>query len=148
MLSEYPVQTDEAFAGLKGELQWPIPGRLMHDFGQPRAPKINWQGLVILAKAGTRVRAIARGRVSYADWLPGMGLLVIVDHGGGYMSLYGYNQAVTRSIGDWVGPGDTVALVGDTGGQAQPSLYFEIRASGKPTNPHRWFKSTLPAPKP
>ncbi|MEM7284292.1 MAG: peptidoglycan DD-metalloendopeptidase family protein [Pseudomonadota bacterium] len=147
LLSEYPVQTEEAFAGLKGALQWPLPGQLIHDFGQPRAPKMRWQGLVIGATEGSRVRSIARGRVSYADWLPGMGQLVIVDHGGGYMSLYGYNQLLTRAVGDWVAPGDTIALVGDTGGQIQSSLYFEIRAGGQPQNPHTWFKSSLPAPK-
>ena len=143
LLAEYPVQTEEAFAGFRGRLQWPLPGKLLHDFGQPRAARIPWRGVVIGAPMGTPVRAIARGRVSYADWLPGMGLLLILDHGGGFMSLYGYNQTLSRSLGDWVGPGDILARVGDTGGQFQPTLYFEIRQSGKPLNPHKWFKSGI-----
>lgn len=146
LLADYPEQTEEAFQVLKGQLQWPVPGRILHDFGQTRAPKIQWRGVVIAADNGTAVRAIARGRVTYADWLPGLGLLLILDHGQGYMSLYGYNQGLAKSLGDWVSPGDTVAWVGDTGGQIQTSLYFEIRRSGKPENPHNWFKSARPKP--
>ena len=84
------------------------------------------------------------GRVAFADWLQGLGLLVIVDHGGGYMSLYGHNEALLKESGDWVEPGDAIAQVGDTGGQARPALYFEIRKGGRPIDPRPWFKNGAP----
>jgi septal ring factor EnvC (AmiA/AmiB activator) len=84
------------------------------------------------------VRAVYYGRVAFSDWLPGLGLLVIVDHGGGYMSLYGYNEALLREPGEWVAPGDAIAQVGDSGGQAETGLYFEIRHNGEPVDPGQW----------
>jgi len=86
------------------------------------------------------VRAVYHGRVAYADWLPGLGLLVIIDHGAGYMTLYGHNEALLREPGDWVTPGESIAQVGDTGGQARPALYFEVRYNGEPVSPHPWIR--------
>ena len=94
--------------------------------------------MVLAAPRGREVRAIYHGRVAFADWLAGMGLLVIVDHGEGYMTLYGYNETTLKSAGDWVAPGDVIATVGDSGGQAEPGLYFEIRQGTTPQNPRRW----------
>jgi septal ring factor EnvC (AmiA/AmiB activator) len=133
------VEGDQPFATVKGKLAWPVQGRLVGEFGQPRGGgPLKWNGVLLEAAAGTPVRAVYHGRVAYADWLPGLGLLVIVDHGGGYMSLYGHNEALLKEAGDWVQPGDTIAQVGDTGGQSRPALYFEIRYKGEPVNPHAW----------
>ena len=102
-------------------------------FGQLRAGgPLKWQGLVIGAERGTQVRAPYHGRVVYADWLPGLGLLIVLDHGGGYMSLYGHNEQVYRRVGDRVAPGDALAAVGEAAGLGQPGLYLEIR-KGKQT---------------
>jgi septal ring factor EnvC (AmiA/AmiB activator) len=139
-MAGFPVDTDEPFAKSKGKLAWPVQGRLAGDFGQPRgAGPVKWNGVLLEAAAGTPVRAIHRGRVAFADWLQGLGLLVIVDHGGGYMSLYGHNEALLKESGDWVEPGEPIAQVGDTGGQARPGLYFEIRLNGEPVNPNAWM---------
>ena len=111
----------------------------MHDFGQPRVGgKLKWNGVVLAAPRGREVRAVYHGRVAFADWLAGMGLLVIVDHGEGYMTLYGYNETTLKNTGDWVAPGDVIATVGDSGGQSQSGLYFELRRGTKPENPRRW----------
>jgi murein hydrolase activator len=140
LMAGLPIEGDQPFATLKGKLAWPVQGRVVGDFGQPRAGSVvKWNGVLLEAPAGTAVRAIYHGRVAFADWLPGLGLLVIVDHGGGYMSLYGHNEALLKDSGDWVQPGDTVAQVGDTGGQPKPALYFEIRYKGEPVNPHTWI---------
>jgi septal ring factor EnvC (AmiA/AmiB activator) len=138
--ADFPVESDEPFARLKGKLAWPVQGRIVGDYGQPRSNgPVKWSGVLLEAQAGTPVRAVAHGRVAFADWLPGLGLLVVVDHGGGYLSLYGHNQALLKESGDRVAPGDTVAQVGDTGGQARPGVYFEIRSNGEPVNPHPWM---------
>jgi septal ring factor EnvC (AmiA/AmiB activator) len=100
---------------------------------------VKWNGVLLEAAAGAPVRAIYHGRVAFADWLQGLGLLVIVDHGGGYMSLYGHNEALWKDSGDWVEPGETIAQVGDTGGRSRAGLYFEIRLNGEPVNPHPWI---------
>ena len=139
ILSDYPITSEEPFSTLKGRLTWPIAGSLVHDFGQPRASsRLKWNGVVMAAPRGREVRAIYHGRVVFADWLAGMGLLVIVDHGEGYLTLYGYNETTLKSAGDWVAPGDVIATVGDSGGQQQTSLYFEVRKGTKPLNPRRW----------
>lgn len=136
----FPVDTGQSFASLKGKLAWPVQGRIAGDFGQPRGGgPVKWTGVLLEAAAGTPVRAVYAGRVAYADWLPGLGLLVIVDHGGGYMSLYGHNEALLKESGDSVESGEPIAQVGDTGGQARPALYFEIRYRGEPVNPHPWI---------
>ena len=140
LMAGFPVATDEPFASLKGKLPWPVQGRLAGDYGQPRGNgPVRWNGVLLEAAAGTPVRAVYHGRVAFADWLQGLGLLVIVDHGGGYMSLYGHNEALLKESGDWVEPGETIAQVGDTGGQARAGLYFEIRFNGEPVNPNPWI---------
>jgi septal ring factor EnvC (AmiA/AmiB activator) len=140
LLTGFPVDNDEPFASLKGKLAWPVQGKLAGDFGQPRGSgPVKWNGVLLEAAAGTPVRAVYHGRVAFADWLQGLGLLVIVDHGGGYMSLYGHNEALLKESGDWVAPGDAIAQVGDTGGQSRAGLYFEIRFNGEPVNPHPWI---------
>ncbi len=138
ILSDYPITSEEPFSSLKGNLTWPIAGRMIHDFGQPRAGGMKWNGVVLSAPRGREVRAIYHGRVVFADWLAGMGLLVIVDHGDAYMTLYGYNESTLKSAGDWVAPGDVIATVGDSGGQQQTGLYFEVRQGAKPMNPRTW----------
>lgn len=139
-MAGFPVDSDEPFAKSKGRLGWPVQGRLAGDYGQPRgAGPVKWNGVLLEAAAGTPVRAVHRGRVAFADWLTGLGLLVIVDHGGGYMSLYGHNEALLKEPGDWVEPGEPIAQVGDTGGQARPGLYFEIRFNGEPVDPNPWL---------
>ena len=138
ILSDYPISSEQPFSELKGRLTWPVAGTLMHDFGQPRAGGIKWNGVVLAAPRGREVRAVYHGRVAFADWLAGMGLLVIVDHGDGYLTLYGYNETILKNTGDWVAPGDVIATVGDSGGQARASLYFELRRGTQPQNPRRW----------
>lgn len=139
ILADYPIGSEEPFTRHRGKLTWPVAGDLLNDFGQPRASgDLKWNGVVIGAPRGREVRAIYHGRVVFADWLAGLGLLIIVDHGEGYMSLYGHNDTLLLQSGDLVGPGDVIATVGDSGGQPKTSLYFEIREGTKPVNPHRW----------
>ena len=139
ILADYPITSEEPFTSLRGQLTWPVAGQLVHDFGQPRAGgAMNWNGVVLAAPRGREVRAVYHGRVVFADWLDGMGLLVIVDHGESFMTLYGYNETTLKSAGDWVAPGDAIATVGESGGQADSSLYFEIRQGTKPVNPRTW----------
>ena len=144
VLRDFPVEADAPFADVKGQLAWPLRGRLLRDFGQPRAQgRLKWDGVLVGAAPGTQVKAVYHGRVAYADWLTGLGLLVILEHGDGYLTLYGHNESVFKSVGEWVAPGETIAEVGDSGGQAQPALYFEIRRGRQPQNPHRWFANGL-----
>ncbi len=139
ILSDYPITSEEPFTAHRGKLTWPVAGTLIHDFGQPRVGgRIKWNGVVLAAARGREVRAVYHGRVAFADWLAGMGLLVIVDHGEGYMTLYGYNETILKNTGDWVAPGDVIATVGDSGGQPQAALYFELRRGTRPENPRRW----------
>ncbi len=141
ILSDYPISSEEPFSELKGRLTWPIAGTLLHDFGQPRAGgDLKWNGVVLAAPRGREVRAVYHGRVAFADWLAGMGLLVIVDHGEGFMTLYGYNETVLKDAGDWVAPGDVIATVGESGGQNQAGLYFELRRGTRPIDPADWVK--------
>ncbi len=129
----------QPFASRRGKLPWPVDGKVQKLYGKARQRSdLKWNGVRILAREGRTVRAIARGRVAYADWLRGYGLLLILDHGDGYMSLYGQNQSLFKEVGDWVEAGEPVAAVGRSGGQTQSALYFEIRHNGKPTNPLRW----------
>lgn len=144
LMLDFPVQGEQPFTALKGKLSWPVAGELVSDFGKLRAGEtIRWNGVVVLAERGSPVRAVARGRVTYADWLPGLGLLVILDHGGGYLSLYAHNDTINRSVGDWVRPGDVISSVGDSGGRQRPALYFEIRKGTRPENPQHWFGGPL-----
>jgi septal ring factor EnvC (AmiA/AmiB activator) len=119
----------------------PLQGRAVARFGQPRADGLlRWDGMVLAAPAGTEVRAVRPGRVVYADWLPGMGQLIVIDHGKGLMSLYGHNQELLRQAGQGVRQGEVVSRVGDSGGQGTPGLYFEVRRNGKPVNPAPFVK--------
>ena len=144
VLSDFPVTSTEAFEKLKGRLNWPVRGRLLADFGERRAGGLTWNGVLLATDRGSQVRAVHSGRVVYADWLPGMGLLTIVEHSGGYLSLYGHNEQLYRAVGDWVGAGDVIASAGDSGGRNQPELYFEIRKGATPLNPHQWIRKPLP----
>jgi septal ring factor EnvC (AmiA/AmiB activator) len=129
------------FTAAKGSMPWPISGRASHRFGKPRnAGKMRWQGVTIPAKAGTEVAAIHHGRVVYSDWLRGSGLLLIIDHGDDYMSLYAHNQSLLREVGEWVTAGTPISTVGSTGGRESNAMYFEIRHKGKPTNPAAWCR--------
>jgi murein hydrolase activator len=127
------------FQELKGRLRLPVIGELANRYGSPRADSgLSWKGLFIAAKQGQEVRAIAGGRVVFADWLRGFGNLMILDHGGGYLSLYGNNESLYRQVGDLVKMGDPVAAVGATGGNPETGLYFELRFQGKPLDPLTW----------
>lgn len=130
-------------AGLgAGDLPWPVDGEVHRRFGQQRASgRMRWQGMVIRAPMGSAVRAVAAGQVVFADWLRGFGLLAIVDHGDEHMSLYGYADALYKRLGDRVEGGETIAAVGQSGGQADVGLYFEIRHGGKPIDPRQWLQS-------
>jgi len=144
-LSDIPMdfRASEPFARLKGDLPWPVAGRIVSRFGSARAGgKLRWRGVVIDAERGSEVRAVSHGRVAFADWLRGYGLLLIVDHGDGFMSLYGHNQSLYKDVGEWVQAGEVVASVGDSGGQADSGLYFEIRRDGTPVNPVAWCRAT------
>ncbi|MFT4798655.1 MAG: septal ring factor EnvC (AmiA/AmiB activator) [Candidatus Azotimanducaceae bacterium] len=133
-------QTDtRPFAQMQGDLYLPVAGRVTQSFGSRRADgKLRWNGLLIEASEGDPVHAVHYGRVVFSDWLRGFGLLMIVSHGDGYMSLYGHNQVLYRETGDWVAAGEMVASVGNTGGQTGFGLYFEIRSAGKPFDPQLW----------
>jgi septal ring factor EnvC (AmiA/AmiB activator) len=147
VMAGFPVDSEEPFARSKGKLAWPVQGRIAGEYGQARGTgPVKWNGVLLEVAAGTPVRAVHRGRVAFADWLQGLGLLVIVDHGGGYMSLYGHNEALLKESGDWVEPGEPIAQVGDTGGQSRPGLYFEIRSNGEPVNPSGWMAKRAGAP--
>ena len=127
------------FDTLLGKLQWPVEGRLLNSFGgERRGASLKWDGVKIGAPAGNEVHAVHTGRVVFSDWFRNLGLLIIVDHGEGYMSLYGYNQSLLKKPGDWVLAGETIAYVGDSGGQESPAVYFEIRHNGKPLDPSLW----------
>ena len=129
----------QPFEKLKGKLFWPVTGTVNSLYGKQRKlANVKWNGVIIKARQGNNVRAISHGRVAYADWLRGYGLLIIIDHGDGYMSLYGHNESIKKETGDWVAPGDIIGSVGATGGQAKAGLYFEIRHNGTPTNPKIW----------
>lgn len=127
---------------LKGKLPWPTKGKLLNKYGSRRmGDALKWQGLRIAADSGTDVLSVHHGQVVFSDYLRGHGLLIIVDHGAGYMSLYAHNQVLYKETGQWVEPGERIAAVGNTGGQKSAALYFELRHNGKPTNPHTWLRS-------
>jgi septal ring factor EnvC (AmiA/AmiB activator) len=141
-LENVPVAKQAPFEPLRGKLPWPVQeGKVLARFGQPRAGgSMRWQGMLIGTDRGARVRAPFAGRVVYADWLPGMGLMVVLDHGGGYLSLYGHNEELFRKVGDSVSAGDVIAAVGDTGGRNEPALYFEVRRGRQPVDPENWLQ--------
>ena len=133
-----PPESYQPFVDMRGRLSWPVNGQISHRFGSLRTGDLHWQGVVLRAESGTEIHSIHHGRVVFADYMRGYGLLVIVDHEEGYMTLYGHNQSLFVEPGDWVSPGDQLALVGNTGGLSDPGLYFEIRQNGKPVNPANW----------
>lgn len=139
-IEEFPELAEQPFQRVKGKLPWPVKGRVLAKYGQLRAGgPLKWQGLVIGAERGAQVRAPFHGRVVYADWLPGLGLLIVLDHGGGYMSLYGHNEQVYRRVGDRVAPGDALAALGEAAGLGRPGLYLEIRKGKQTLDPQEWL---------
>jgi septal ring factor EnvC (AmiA/AmiB activator) len=155
VLQDFPVDTQQSFAQLRGRLPWPVPGRMTTHYQESRthgmqasagasqasgAPAVvRWNGVMIETTPGAKVRAPYFGRVIYADWLQGLGLLLIIGHSGNYMTLYGHAEVLYKSVGDWVAPGDVIAAVGDAG-PAAPQLYFEIRDGRKPVDPKIWLR--------
>lgn len=143
-IEKFPIDNNDAFAHLRGKLAWPVSGKVLARFGEQRAGGVKWDGVLVATERGAPVRAVYAGRVIYADWLPGLGLLTIVDHGEGYMSLYGHNERLYKAAGERVNAGDTLASAGDSGGSNRPELYFEIRKAGKAVDPRPWFKAAEP----
>ncbi len=129
----------DGLARQQGKLPWPLKGRVLHNYGTRQTGQLNWKGMVIDANYGQSVKAVYSGTVVFADYLRGYGLVVLLDHGKGDMTLYGFNQSLLKKEGDKVKANETIALAGDTGGQAQASLYFEIRRNSKTQNPRRWL---------
>jgi septal ring factor EnvC (AmiA/AmiB activator) len=136
-----PEGADQPFAAMKGQLDWPLQGRLANSFGaRHELGDLTWEGINIEAAGGTAIKAVHPGRVVFSGWFGNSGLLLIIDHGDGYMSLYAHNQALSRTVGDWVTAGEVIASTGNTGGQKKPGLYFEIRRNGVAENPVSWLK--------
>jgi len=142
-MSDLPPTGGQAFEKVRGRLNWPVAGKITARFGQARGGGLKWNGVMIEAARGTPVKALYDGRIAYADWLPGMGLLVIVDHGG-YMSLYAHNEQIYKAVGTSVSGGDAIATVGDTGGRSVPGLYLEIRRGSRAVDPVPWFRRASP----
>lgn len=132
--------TLEGLKPLKGRLNYPTKGRVRNYFGKRRQGRLAWKGIVIEGKEGSSINTIHHGQVLFADWLKGFGWVIVIDHGNGYMSLYGHNQTLLKAVGEKVEAGEPIALLGQSGGQDIASLYFEIRYQGKAINPTRWFK--------
>lgn len=146
MLADIPAGplNQKPFAQLKGALPWPATGDFRVGYGGMRSQGgLKWNGVVINADYGEPVRAVANGRVVFADWLQGYGFITIIDHNDGFMSLYGFAQALYKEVGDWIEASDVIASVGDSGGQSRSGLYFEIRKQGKPVNPSQWCSSKV-----
>ena len=132
------------FGQLKRNLPWPVKGKFSAAFGTSRnTGDLRWNGVVIDSDYGKPVRAISHGRIVFADWLQGYGFITIIDHNDGYLSLYGHNQDQYKQAGDWVEAGETIATIGDSGGQPKSGLYFEIRHQGKPINPKQWCSTKI-----
>lgn len=130
---------DTPFAERKGQLPWPVEGKVLYSYGSKHAlGDLTREGITLGAAAGTPVRAVHHGRVVFSDWLGNSGQLLIIDHGDGFMTLYAHNQDLRKTVGDWVTAGETIATVGNTGGQRDSALYFEIRRNGKAENPVNW----------
>ncbi len=137
------AQAEENLVGLsklKRKLNWPVKGKISHSFGSSKQGYLKWKGVFLSAPIGRQVKTIHNGTILFSDWLNGYGLVSVVDHGDGYMSLYGHNQALLKSVGERVEAGEPIALVGQSGGQAKSGLYFEIRHTGKAVNPKLWCK--------
>jgi septal ring factor EnvC (AmiA/AmiB activator) len=143
LIQDFPTDTQQSFDALRGKLPWPVGGRLAARYHDLRADApqggLRWNGVLIAAAKGAKVRAPYFGRVIYADWLQGLGLLMIISHTGGYLSLYGHAEVLYKSVGDWVAPGDIIAALPDSGAETA-QLYFEIRQGRKPVDPKLWLK--------
>ena len=145
LLADIPTSPSETqpFDSQKGKLPWPVKGSFLGEFGQSKNyGDLKWNGVLIKASYGTPIRVISHGRVAFSDWLQGFGFIIIIDHGDGYMSLYAHSESLFKQTGDWVGTGEVIATTGDSGGQPQSGVYFEIRSRGKPVNPSKWCSST------
>lgn len=144
LLADIPTSPTEnrPFKSLKAKLPWPVKGPFLGKFGQSKHQgDLKWNGVLIKSKYGTPIRVISHGRVAFSDWLQGFGFITIIDHGDGYMSLYGNSETLLKKPGDWVRAGEVIATAGDSGGQPQSGVYFEIRSRGKPVNPTKWCTS-------
>ena len=143
VLQDFPTDSAQSFGQMRGKLPWPVAGRLAAHYHDVRAAapqgSLRWNGILIEAAPGEKVRAPYFGRVIYADLLQGLGLLLIISHSGGYLSLYGHAEVLYKSVGDWVAPGDLIASLRDGGGE-KPQLYFEIRQGRRPLDPKPWLK--------
>jgi murein hydrolase activator len=141
VLQDFPTDPSQSFGALRGKLPWPVEGHVSAHYQAPRTDAgggMRWNGVMIAAPHGAKVRAPYFGRVVYADWLQGLGLLLIIGHSGGYMTLYGHAEVLYKAVGDKVAPGDVVAAMADTG--PDPQLYFEIREGRKTVDPKAWLK--------
>ncbi len=141
LLADIPTNPSEKqpFKSLKGKLPWPVKGRFLGNFGESKNQgDLKWNGVLIKADYGTPIQVISHGRVAFSDWLQGFGFITIIDHGDGFMSLYGYSESLFKQMGDWVSAGEVIATTGDSGGQLQSGVYFEIRSRGKPIDPSSW----------
>lgn len=141
-MQDFPTDSSKPFADMRGKLPWPVPGKLAAQYQTARpdsSGSVRWNGIMIRAAKGTKVRAPYFGRVVYADWLQGLGLLLIIGHSGGYMTLYGHAEVLYKSVGDTVSPGDVIAALPDNG--ADPELYFEIRSGRKTVDPKAWLRT-------
>jgi septal ring factor EnvC (AmiA/AmiB activator) len=144
VLQDFPVDAQQSFDQLRGKLPWPVAGRLTARYQELRAnaaeSSMRWNGVMIETARGAKVRAPYFGRVIYADWLQGLGLLLIIGHNGNYMTLYGHAEVLYKSVGDWVAPGDVIAALSDAG-EVPPQLYFEIRDGRKTVDPKIWLRT-------
>lgn len=143
VLADIPLdldQNDKPFQQLRGKLPWPLRGKLLADYGAPKAGgRLSWSGLWIAAKEGAPVRAVARGRVAYVGYMHRYGLMVIVEHDNGYFTLYGHNEAVAKTVGEWIAPGQVIASAGASGGHEESGLYFELRKGSQQVDPRDWL---------
>lgn len=146
LLADIPSNPAEntPFKSLKGKLPWPTEGKFLSHFGQPKPHgDLKWNGILIKSNYGSPIRVISHGRVAFSDWLQGFGFITIIDHGDGYMTLYGNSETLMKKTGEWVRAGEIIATAGDSGGQPQSGVYFEIRSRGKPINPKKWCSSAV-----
>ena len=144
VLEDFPIDSQQSFDGLRGKLPWPVQGKMSVRYQDTRLTAqsgLRWNGVSIETTRGAKVRAPYFGRVVYADWLQGLGLLLIIGHSGNYLTLYGHAEVLYKSVGDWVSPGDVIAALSDSNGAA-PQLYFEIRDGRKPVDPKVWLKAS------
>ena len=144
LLADIPTNPSEnrPFVAQKGKLPWPAKASFLSKFGQSKNQgDLKWNGVLLKAEFGAPIKVISHGRVAFSDWLQGFGFITIIDHGDGYMSLYGNCESLFKQAGDWVSAGDVIATAGDSGGQPQSGIYFEIRSRGKPVNPAKWCTS-------